>query len=146
MMKLVDIISTSSHYLLLVHLLHLLKWTLNVAPPQKTKKRKADLMIDVLERQIEVINCGIASVSDAIKEGNINSNKGIATAEKGRLHCYSEDEVFSEIMNIGLPEHLQLDAFLLLIKSQLKVKAFFGVPSDRLLELLMKMMYGSRDA
>ncbi|KAK9288926.1 hypothetical protein L1049_017397 [Liquidambar formosana] len=110
------------------------------------KKRKADLMIDVLEKQIEVVNSGIASVADAIREGNIIVERGIAIAAQSRPRCYSEDEVFSEILNIGVPEHLQLDAFLFLIKSQPKVRAFFGVPSDRRLELLMKMMYESRDA
>ncbi|KAK9273777.1 hypothetical protein L1049_018587 [Liquidambar formosana] len=112
----------------------------------KDKKHKADLMVDVLERQIEVINYGIASVADVIKEGNIIEEKGIAIVEKGRPCCYPEDEVFSEIMNIRLLEHHQLGAFLFLIKSQLKVRAFFGVPSDCRLELLMKMMYESRDA
>ena len=62
--------------------------------------------------------------------------------EKGHLCCYSEDEVFYELVKIGIPMDVKLDAMLFLIKDPSKMRAFFGVPTNELhRQILLKMMY-----
>ena len=96
--------------------------------------------MDVLERHIEILNSGINNVAKAIKEGNAIAERGIAIADRASPRCYNEDEIFDELLNIVVPEPLQLDAFLFLIKSKANMRAFFGVPSNRRWELLSKLM------
>ena len=118
----------------------------------KGSKRKTP-MVDVFERQVEVINLGINGVAEAIKEGNRIAEKGlvivekqIAIVERARLRVYSDDEIYDELMKIGVPEHLQLETFLFLLKHPTHKRAFFGVPSEHRLELLYKLMYGQNDS
>ena len=99
----------------------------------KSVKRKIS-MIESLDKYAENLQSGLTSVADALREGNI-------IAERGRPHIYSEEEVYAELLNIEVPEHLQLDAFLFLIKSAAKIRAFFAVPRERRYELLLKLMF-----
>jgi len=62
-----------------------------------------------------ITEIGICGESNAITE------KGINILEKGRSCVYSEPKIYAELMNIGVPENLQLDAFLFLIKDASKV-------------------------
>ncbi|XP_062085441.1 uncharacterized protein At2g29880-like [Humulus lupulus] len=101
----------------------------------KGVKRKAS-MIESLDKYAENLQSGLTSVADALRKGNI-------IAERGRLRIYSEEEVYAELLNIEVPEHLQLDAFLFLIKSAMKMRAFFAVPKERRYELLLKLMFPS---
>ena len=104
-----------------------------VAKSSKGIKRKASMM-ESLDKYAKNLQSGLSSVADAIREGNI-------IAERGRPRIYSEEEVYAELINIGVPENLQLDAFLFLIKSAAKMRAFFAVPNDRRYELLLKLMF-----
>lgn len=113
--------------------------TSQTATLSKSSKRKAS-MLDVMDRHIESINSGINNVAQAIKEGNAIAEKGIAVVERARPRCYTEEEVFVELQNIGVRGSLLLDAFLFLIKSQANMRAFFAVPSNLRLDILSKLM------
>ena len=58
-------------------------------------------------------------------QGHEIVKKGLATMERGCSHCYSEEEVFYELVNIGILTNVQLDAMLFLIKDPFKMRAFF---------------------
>ncbi|KAK7858374.1 dead-box atp-dependent rna helicase 20 [Quercus suber] len=62
-----------------------------------------------------------------VMQGHEIAKEELAIMERGRLRCYSEDEVFSELVKIGIPMEHQLDAMLFLIKDPAKMRAFFGV-------------------
>ena len=65
--------------------------------------------------------------------------------KKGHPCCYSEDEVFSELVKIGISTNVQLDAILFLIKDPAKMRAFFGIPTNELRQqILLKMMYAKK--
>jgi len=70
------------------------------------------------------------------------AEKEIVAMERGWPHCYSEDEIFTKLKNIGVPNHFQIEAFLFLIDSQSKMRAFFGCPGERRRKLLLHIMYG----
>ena len=59
-----------------------------------------------------------------IMQGHEIAKKGLTTMERGCSHCYSKEEVFSELVNIGIPTDVQLDAMLFLIKDPSKMRAF----------------------
>ncbi|KAJ6736534.1 hypothetical protein OIU85_018696 [Salix viminalis] len=69
----------------------------------KGQKRKAS-SVDAIERQLKSIKDGIKQVARAIREGNL-------IAERGRPHVYSEQEVFSELVRIGVETHLRYKAY-----------------------------------
>ncbi|KAK1563637.1 hypothetical protein Q3G72_030491 [Acer saccharum] len=96
-------------------------------------KRKAS-MLESLDKYLENVQSGMNNVADAIREGN-------KIIERGQPHRHLEQEVYDELINIGVPEELQLDAYLFLIDSESKKRAFFAVPSERRYELLLKLMY-----
>ena len=108
-----------------------------VEKSSKGIKRKAS-MIDSLDKHVEILKSGMSNVADAIREGN-------AIVEKAQPRIYSEEEVYSELLNIGVSENMQLDAFLFLIKRASQKRAFFAVPSDRRYELLLKMMCNNEE-
>ncbi|XVF68006.1 hypothetical protein PTKIN_Ptkin10aG0168000 [Pterospermum kingtungense] len=103
----------------------------------RNKKVKTNTII---EKQFEAMNNGIKEVAKVMREGNAISEKLVAIQERCKQRCYSETEVFEELVNIGVPDYLQLDAFLFLINSPPKMRAFFGVPKELRQELLIKMM------
>ena len=75
-------------------------------------------------------------------QGHEIVKEGLAIMERGCPRYYSEDEVFSELVKIGIPTEHQLDAMLFLIKDPAKMRAFFGVPTSELRRaILLKMMY-----
>ncbi|XP_059638244.1 uncharacterized protein LOC132280134 [Cornus florida] len=112
----------------------------------KGTKRKG-LMVGLFGKEIEVIGSGINKVAETIEKRNLVAERGleiaakiVAIAEKARADYHSDEEVFAELVNIGVPDCIQLDAFLFLLKCSQHKSAFFGVPSERRLELLYKMM------
>ncbi|XP_030951976.1 uncharacterized protein LOC115975362 isoform X2 [Quercus lobata] len=120
------------------------------------KAKKTPEMVEMLEKQMEIFQSGIDNVAASIRQGNEIAKEGLAIMmqgheiakeglaimERGRPRCYSEDEVFSELVKIGIPTEHQLDAMLFLIKDPTKMRAFFGVPTTELRrQILLKMMY-----
>nr|POF26707.1 hypothetical protein CFP56_60857 [Quercus suber] len=121
------------------------------------KAKKTPQMIEMLEKQMENFQSEIDNVAASIRQGNKIAieglaimiqgheiaNEGLAIMEKGRSRCYSEEEVFFELVNIGIPTDMQLDAMLFLIKDPSKMRAFFGVPASELRrQILLKMISG----
>ena len=85
---------------------------------------------------------GIDNVAASIRQGNEIAKEGLAIMERGHPRCYSEDEVYYELVNIGILADVQLDAMLFLIKDPAKMRAFFGVPTSMLRrQILLKMMH-----
>ncbi|KAJ4830968.1 hypothetical protein Tsubulata_049612 [Turnera subulata] len=75
----------------------------------KEKKRKASSG-DAFEREFKSIREAIRDVADALREGN-------HIAERGRPHVYSEQEVFAELVKIGVEGNLRYKAYTFLIAS-----------------------------
>ncbi|XP_059664096.1 uncharacterized protein LOC132309849 [Cornus florida] len=118
----------------------------------KGSKRK-DVMADVFEREIEVIGSGINKVAEAIEKGNLVAEKGleiaakrVAIVEKTQTNYHPDEELFAELMRIGVPDNKQLDAFIFLIKYPQHKSAFFAVPTERRLELLNMVMDRGNDS
>ncbi|KAL0005297.1 hypothetical protein SO802_012858 [Lithocarpus litseifolius] len=120
------------------------------------KAKKTPQMVEMLEKKMEIFQSGIDNVAASIRQGNEIAKEGLAIMvqgheiakeglaimEKGRPRCYSEDEVFSELVKIGIPTETQLDAMLFLIKVPAIMREFFGVPTSELRrQILLKMMY-----
>lgn len=92
------------------------------ATSSKGKKRKAPRNFD-FSREFASIREAIKDFAAAIREGN-------AIAERGRPHVYSEQEVFAELVNIGIDSQLWYRAYTFLISNVGRVRAFFGCPSE----------------
>lgn len=110
----------------------------------KGKKRKAPRDVcegnayqrktDVFEREFESIREAIKDVAQAIREGNV-------IAERGRPRVYSEQEVFTELVKIGVDVQLRYKAYTFLIANAGRVRAFFGCPAEERKEFLLQLMY-----
>ena len=120
------------------------------------KAKKTPQMVEMLEKQMENFQSGIDNVATSIMQGNEIAKEGLAIImqghkiakdglaimERGRPRCYSKDEVYYELVNIGILTDVQLDAMLFLIKDPAKMRAFFGAPTSELRrQILLKMMY-----
>ncbi|KAL5571102.1 hypothetical protein UlMin_020699 [Ulmus minor] len=103
-------------------------------------KRKASI-VEAFDKQVEMIQSSMNNVADAIREGNVLIEKGILVFEKTRPCLYEEQDIYAELLKIGIPDNIQLEAFLFLVKSPLKTRAFFAVPSPRRYEFLLNMMH-----
>lgn len=86
----------------------------------KGKKRKAS-SVDAVERELKGIKDAIKEVARAIREGYL-------IAERGRPRVYSEQEVFPELVRIGVETHLRYKASAFLVANSGRMKAFFGCP------------------
>ena len=53
---------------------------------------------------------------------------------------HSEEEIYNEIEDIGVPLNWRMEAFLFLTSNQLKSRQFFGFPKEHRFELLVRMM------
>lgn len=104
----------------------------------KGKKRKAP-SIDMFEREFKCIKEAIKDVARAIREGNV-------IAERGRPHVYSEQEVFGELVKIGVESHLRYRAYTYLIANAGRVRAFFGCPAEERKEFLLHVMFNPENS
>lgn len=60
-----------------------------------------------------------------IKQGHEITKEEIAIMERGWPRCYSKEEVFLELVKIGVLKNIQLHPMLFLIKDLTKVRTFF---------------------
>ncbi|GAV88141.1 Myb_DNA-bind_3 domain-containing protein [Cephalotus follicularis] len=104
----------------------------------KSKKRKAQ-KFNIYEREFQSIREAIKDVADAIREGN-------KIAERGRPRVHSEQEVFAELMKVGIDAPFRYRAYTFLVASACRVRAFFGCPAEERKEFLMQMIYEPADA
>ena len=93
----------------------------------------------MLEKQKDIFQSGVNNVAARIRQWNEIAKEGIAIMmqghkiakerlaikERGRSHCYSEEKVFLELVNIGILSNIQLDAMLFLIKDPSKMTTLF---------------------
>lgn len=107
------------------------------ATSSKGKKRKATRNFD-FEREFASVREAIKEVAAAIREGN-------AIAERSRPRVYSEQEVFRELVRIGVERQLRFRAYTFLIANAGRVRAFFGCPIEERKEFLLQMMYSPQD-
>lgn len=101
--------------------------------------------MDSIDKHVESFQYSMTDVTGALRGGGTIVEKMVTVLERGHPRIYSEDEVCQELLNIEIPDELQLDAFLFLIKSASKTRAFFAVPKQRRRTLLLKMMHTSTD-
>ncbi|KAE8076984.1 hypothetical protein FH972_015598 [Carpinus fangiana] len=97
-----------------------------------SKKRKGS-GDDFCMREFEGIRAAIKEVAEAIREGN-------AIIKKGQARVYSEEEVFSELVNMGVEQNLRYRAYTFLTEDAARVRAFFGCPIDERKKFLLQMM------
>ncbi|KAL5578745.1 hypothetical protein UlMin_011187 [Ulmus minor] len=110
----------------------------------KNLKRKASTM-DSRDKQVEMIQSSINNVAEAIREGNTLAEKGVEVLQKAQPRIYSEEEVYTELLKIGVPDSIVLEAFLFLVNGAQKMRVFFAIPSEKRYELLIKWMYPSTE-
>lgn len=103
----------------------------------KGKKRDAP-EDDLLKREFESMREAISSVTEAIREGN-------AIAKRSRARVYSEEDVFRELVNIGIDERLRYKAYNFLTQDATRVRALFGCPIEERKNFLLQLMYGPRN-
>lgn len=108
----------------------------------ETSSKRAKIpsqMVEMLEKQKDIFQSGVNNVAARIRQWNEIAKEGIAIMmqghkiakerlaikERGHSHCYSEEKVFLELVNIGILLNIQLDAMLFLIKDPSKMTALF---------------------
>lgn len=85
------------------------------------RQKAQGFSVDAVERELRGIKDAIKEVARAIREGNL-------IAERGRPRVYSEQEVFPELVRIGVETHLRYKASTFLVANSGRVRAFFGCP------------------
>ena len=71
---------------------------------------------DPLDKRVEIIKFGINNVVKAIRDGHVIAEKGIVAFGKARRRIYEEQDVYTELLNLRVPDDKKLEAFLFLIK------------------------------
>ncbi|GAV60908.1 LOW QUALITY PROTEIN: hypothetical protein CFOL_v3_04436, partial [Cephalotus follicularis] len=97
------------------------------------KKRKASACEGELKRTMEAIN----DVAKAIREGN--------AIVEGVPQIYSEEEVFAELVNLGVEEHLGYKAYIFHVEDAARVRALFDYPVEGRTDFLIQMLCGLED-
>ncbi|PON80153.1 hypothetical protein PanWU01x14_006030 [Parasponia andersonii] len=111
------------------------KHHINKSPTNlKGKKRNAP-RDDLCRREFEGIKAAINSVAEAIREGN-------TIAKRGQARVYSEEEVFAELVNLGVDKRLRYRGYTFLTQNASRVRAFFGCPVEERKNFLLQLMYG----
>ncbi|XP_010666659.2 uncharacterized protein LOC104883794 isoform X1 [Beta vulgaris subsp. vulgaris] len=96
----------------------------------KGKKRKE---ISEEDYEIKILKQGLDSVADAIREGN-------SILKQICPRVYSSDEIYEEIVSIGVEESKQFKAYRYLNANDTRVKEFFGCPKNFRKAFLIQMM------
>ena len=98
-----------------------------------------------IRQENEIAKKGLTIMMEGVTimmQGHEIVKEGLAIMERGRPRYYSDNEVFSKLVNIGISTNVQLDAMLILIKDPAKIRAFFGVLTSELhRQILLKMNY-----
>jgi len=84
------------------------------------KTNKLAQMVEMLEKPMDIFQSGIDNVAASIRQGNEIAKEELIIVDRGRPRCYSDSEVFYELVNMGIPLDMQLDAMLFLIKDPSK--------------------------
>ncbi|KAK9274377.1 hypothetical protein L1049_019191 [Liquidambar formosana] len=112
----------------------------SAAPDKSTsltsKKRKAKSLLDE-----EKLNKAGKEIAVAIKEGNeiLKDRNDILkmSIERSQPHVYKEEEVYDELMRLGVNREIRIKAYNFLIENPTKVKAVFGCPIEDHVQFLI---------
>uniref|UniRef100_A0A803N8A1 Uncharacterized protein n=1 Tax=Chenopodium quinoa TaxID=63459 RepID=A0A803N8A1_CHEQI len=96
----------------------------------KGKKRKGSPDDDY---EIQVLKEGLDSVAEARREGN-------SILKQIYPRVFSRDEIFEEILNLGVEESQQLKAYRFFNANETRVREFFGCPQRIRKAFLIQMM------
>ena len=105
---------------------------LPVAQDSSKKLNKKDVA-EMIDKQTEVFGSGIAALTEALKEGN-------SILKESRPRVYAEEDVYNELIAIGVPQEHLVDCMVYLTDNPTKVRALFGVPSALRKDMLFKFM------
>ena len=122
-------------YALKLHHLHHSKHNVYKSPRNLKGKKQNAPRDDACRREFESIRKAIHSVAEAIREAN-------AVAKRSQARVYSEEEVFSELVNLGVDKRLKYRAYTFLTQNALRVRAFFGCPVEERKNFLLQLMHG----
>lgn len=86
-----------------------------------------------LKGSFKSIREAIKDVAEAIREGNV-------IAERGQPRVYSEQEVFAELLNVGVEIQLHYRAYIFLIENAGRVRPLFGCPAEERKEFLLQIL------
>ncbi|CAL1388264.1 unnamed protein product [Linum trigynum] len=112
-------------------------------------KRKApmgNLMLD----KIDEMRSNIASMVQAIEQGNLIAERSARAMEKGneikekslmilehqKAHVYKEAEIYAELIRLNVPQHKVMLAYRNFARSQENTRLLFGLPEDRRLQFV----------
>ena len=59
-------------------------------------------MVEILEKQMYIFQSEIDNMTASVRQGNKIAKEGLVIMERGRLDFYFEDEVFSELVKVGI--------------------------------------------
>ncbi|CAI0462704.1 unnamed protein product [Linum tenue] len=112
-------------------------------------KRKApmgNLMLD----KIDEMRTNIASMVQAIEQGNLIAERSARALEKGneikenslmilehqKAHVYKEAEIYAELIRLNVPQHKVMLAYRNFARSPENTRLLFGLPEDRRLQFV----------
>ena len=81
-------------------------------------------------RVVRGTKCGVYNRHAIMNQIHEIAKERLAIMERGRLYCYYKDEMFLELVKMGVLENIQHDAMLFMINDPTKIRVFFGVPTD----------------
>ena len=59
-------------------------------------------MVEILEKQMDIFQSEIDNMTTSVRQGNKIAKEGLVIMEGGHPHFYFEDEVFSELVKVGI--------------------------------------------
>ena len=66
------------------------------------KTKKPVQMVEILEKQMYIFQFEIDNMTASVRQGNKIAKEGLVIMERGRPDFYFEDEVFSELVKVGI--------------------------------------------
>ncbi|KAG6485803.1 hypothetical protein ZIOFF_054368 [Zingiber officinale] len=97
---------------------------------QRKKKKVSN------DKELEVLKFALDNVAEAIRERNF-------ILQNSRTRVYTENEIFNELIAIGVEENQIDDCYIFLTKNLDKARTFFGCPTERRKNILDKLMFDS---
>jgi len=66
------------------------------------KTKKPVQMVEMFEKQMDIFQFGIDNMTASIRQRYKIAKEGLAIMERGCPHCYFEEEVFFELVKVGI--------------------------------------------
>ena len=68
-------------------------------------------MVEMFEKQMDIFQSRINNMTASIRQGYKIAKEGLVIMERGRPHCYFEEEVFFELVKIGIDMAIRVRIF-----------------------------------